>query len=174
MKFALKQDAQGRMALLRLFMYLQGGDSMRIYLDNCCYNRPFDQQTLLRVQLETITKLAVQLLMATGVVEYVWSKVLDYEISFNPFPKRQNSILWWKDGAVEYVEMSDSLIRRGEEIEAFGVKPKDALHLASAEKAGCDWFLTTDKGILKKVSALGKMRVVNPIHFISEESNENI
>ena len=51
---------------------------MRVYLDNCCYNRPFDQQTQLRVQLETITKLAVQLLMATGVVEYVWSKALHF------------------------------------------------------------------------------------------------
>ena len=147
---------------------------MRVYLDNCCYNRPFDQQTQLRIQLETITKLAVQLLMATGVVQYVWSKALDYEISFNPFPKRKTSILWWKDGAAEYVEMTPALMQRGEEIETLGVKPKDALHLASAEKAGCDWFLTTDKRLLKKVSVLGKMKIVNPIQFISEESDENI
>ena len=62
----------------------------------------------------------------------------------------------------------------GEEIETLGVKPKDALHLASAEKAGCDWFLTTDKRLLKKVAVLGKMKIVNPIQFISEECNENI
>ena len=136
---------------------------MRVYLDNCCYNRPFDQQTQLRIQLETITKLAVQLLMATGVVQYVWSKALDYEISFNPFPKRKTSILWWKDGAAEYVEMTPALMQRGGEIETLGVKPKDALHLASAENAGCDWFLTTDKRLLKKVSVLGKMKIVNPI-----------
>ena len=147
---------------------------MRVYLDNCCYNRPFDQQTQLRIQLETITKLAVQLLMATGVVQYVWSKALDYEISFNPFPKRKTSILWWKDGAAEYVEMTPALMQRGEEIETLGVKPKDALHLASAEKAGCDWFLTTDKRLLKKATVLGKMKIVNPIQFISEECNENI
>ena len=87
---------------------------MRVYLDNCCYNRPFDEQTQLRVRLETVTKLAVQLLMATRVVEYVWSKALDYEISFNPFPKRKTSIMWWKDGAVEYVETTEEVIRRGE------------------------------------------------------------
>ena len=147
---------------------------MRVYLDNCCYNRPFDEQTQLRVRLETVTKLAVQLLMATRVVEYVWSKALDYEISFNPFLKRRTSILWWKDGATEYVETTEEIIRRGEEIEQFGVKPKDALHLASAEKANCDVFLTTDKGILKKVSVLGQMKIVNPVLFISEEYNENI
>ena len=47
---------------------------MRIYLDNCCYNRPFDNQGDLRVRLETVAKLAVQFMMATGVVEYVWSE----------------------------------------------------------------------------------------------------
>ena len=147
---------------------------MRVYLDNCCYNRPFDEQVQLKVRLETVTKLAVQMLMATRVVEYVWSKALDYEISFNPFPKRKVSIMWWRDGAAEYVETTEEIIRRGEEIERFGVKPKDALHLASAEKANCDMFLTTDKGILKKVQVLGRMKVVNPIQFISEEYDENL
>ena len=147
---------------------------MRVYLDNCCYNRPFDEQTQLRIRLETVTKLAVQLLMAAGSVEYAWSKALDYEISFNPFPKRKTSILWWRDGAAEYIDTTEAIIGRGEEIESLGVKPKDALHLASAEKANCDFFLTTDKGILKKVSSLGKMKVVNPIQFISEECNENL
>ncbi len=150
---------------------------MRVYLDNCCYNRPFDDQDQLQIRLETVTKLAVQLMMAAGVVEYVWSKTLDYEISFNPFPKRKTSIMWWKNGAVEYVDMTDSIIRRGEEIEKLGVKPKDALHIASAESAKCDIFLTTDRGILKKVPVLGEMRTMNPIRFITEEcydSNDGI
>ena len=29
---------------------------MRVYLDNCCYNRPFDEQTQLKVRLETEAK----------------------------------------------------------------------------------------------------------------------
>ena len=147
---------------------------MRIYLDNCCYNRPFDEQTQLKVRLETITKLAVQLLMATRVVEYVWSKTLDYEISFNPFPKRRATIMWWKEWAAEYVETTEEIIRRGEEIERFGIKPKDALHLASAEKAHCDMFLTTDKGIFEKISTLGRMKIVTPVKFITEEYNGNL
>ena len=51
---------------------------MRVYLDNCCYNRPFDEQTQLKVLLETEAKLRVQFLMRNGDVEYVWSGVLDY------------------------------------------------------------------------------------------------
>lgn len=33
---------------------------MRIYLDNCCFNRPFDDQSQLRIRLETEAKLVVQ------------------------------------------------------------------------------------------------------------------
>jgi hypothetical protein len=33
---------------------------MRIYLDNCCFNRPFDNQTQLKIHLETEAKLFIQ------------------------------------------------------------------------------------------------------------------
>ena len=56
---------------------------MRVYLDNCCYNRPFDDQTQLKVRLETEAKLFVQQLMRAGAVEYVWSDMLANEVA-NP------------------------------------------------------------------------------------------
>ena len=33
---------------------------MRVYLDNCCYNRPFDDQTQVKVLIETLAKLNIQ------------------------------------------------------------------------------------------------------------------
>lgn len=42
---------------------------MRVYLDNCCYNRPFDDQGQMRVRLETEAKLRIQSLMRTGEIE---------------------------------------------------------------------------------------------------------
>ena len=33
---------------------------MRIYLDLCCFNRPYDDQSQLRVYLETVAKLSLQ------------------------------------------------------------------------------------------------------------------
>ena len=41
---------------------------MRVYLDNCCYNRPFDEQAQLRVVLETLAKLSIQQQMRDGVL----------------------------------------------------------------------------------------------------------
>lgn len=33
---------------------------MKIYLDNCCFNRPFDDQSQIRVRLEAEAKLKIQ------------------------------------------------------------------------------------------------------------------
>jgi hypothetical protein len=35
-------------------------DKIKVYLDNCCFNRPYDDQTQLRIELETKAKLYIQ------------------------------------------------------------------------------------------------------------------
>ena len=53
------------------FLRLQYGHdiviSMKIYLDNCCYNRPFDDQTTLKVHLEAIAKSVIQADIKRGI-----------------------------------------------------------------------------------------------------------
>jgi len=142
---------------------------MRIYLDNCCYNRPFDDQSNLAVALETFAKLQIQAMMRNGVVEYVWSDSLCHEVLHNPFPKRYESISAWLDNASVYIETTLEVLERARAFQALGVKKMDSLHLASAEKARCDWFFTTDKGILKKIREIGTMRVANPVEYITGE-----
>jgi len=139
---------------------------MRVYLDNCCYNRPFDEQAQLRVVLETLAKLNIQQQMRDGVLEYVWSSVLDFEISKSRFLDRSLQIMPWAKGAVINVQIDDSIRFRAKEFEANGLKAMDALHVACAEAAECDWFFTTDRGILKKARNLTSMRVANPVEFI--------
>ena len=138
---------------------------MRVYLDNCCYNRPFDEQAQLRVILETLAKLNIQQQMRDGVLEYVWSSVLDFEISKSRFLDRSLQIMPWAKGAVINVQIDDSIRFRAKEFEANGLKAMDALHVACAEAAECDWFFTTDRGILKKARNLISMRVANPVEF---------
>ena len=87
------------------------------------------------------------------------------------FDIRKLLIRPWKAGATLYVRMDSEIISRGSEIMSFGVKKKDALHLACAERAECDWFLTTDRGILKKIRNLGEMRVANPVDYVMEEQS---
>lgn len=138
---------------------------MRVYLDNCCYNRPFDEQAQLRVVLETLAKLNIQQQMRDGVLEYAWSSVLDFEINKSRFLDRSLQIMPWAKGAVINVQIDDSIRFRAKEFEANGLKAMDALHVACAEAAECDWFFTTDRGILKKARNLISMRVANPVEF---------
>lgn len=51
---------------------------MKLYLDNCCFNRPFDNQTQIRIRLETEAKLKIQEEIRLGNFKLVWSYILDY------------------------------------------------------------------------------------------------
>ena len=143
-------------------------EDLRVYLDNCCYNRPFDNQDQPKVMIETLAKLAIQRQMRAGEIEYAWSEVLDFEIGRSRFIDRKLQIAPWANGAALHVNLNEDIRLRAKEFEAAGVKAIDALHLACAEAAGCDWFFTTDKGILSKARPLASMRVANPVEFIGE------
>jgi len=49
---------------------------------------------------------------------------------------------------------------------SYGIRAKDALHIACAIKSGCDCFITTDKGLLKK--HIDNIIIINPIDFVRE------
>ncbi len=58
---------------------------MLIYLDLRCFNRPYDDQSQMRVRLETEAKLALQDKVRGGACHLVWSAVPDLENSKNPY-----------------------------------------------------------------------------------------
>ena len=62
------------------------------YLDNCCYNRPYDDQTQIRISLETQAKLYIQDLIKNGKISLVTSYILEYENSKNRFLHKRNAI----------------------------------------------------------------------------------
>ena len=141
---------------------------MRVYLDNCCYNRPFDEQGPLRVRLETEAKLEIQSQMRLGILEYVWSDMLTGEVMDSPFADQREQILPWRFGATENVHITEEIEEQAEGYMRLGLKSADAIHLACAVASGCDWFFTVDRGILKKIDRIGEMRVANPIDFVKE------
>jgi len=110
----------------------------------------------------------VQRQMREGEVEYVWSEMLDSEVLDSPFSDLQTRILRWRVDAAEYVDSDEELIVRAEEIMEYGVKSSDAIHLAAAERAGCDWFLTVDRGILNKRPDFGSVRIASPLDYVRE------
>ncbi|MDO4487042.1 MAG: PIN domain-containing protein [Bacillota bacterium] len=146
---------------------------MRIYLDNCCYNRPFDEQDQIQVKLETLAKLHIQEQIRLGKHDLVWSNVLDYENMQNPFDERRESIAPWRKIAVEIVSSeSEDTLTLAESLEKeHHFKTYDALHVACAIKANCSYFITTDKKLIRE--NISKIRIVNPVMFIDEMGGES-
>jgi predicted nucleic acid-binding protein len=140
---------------------------MKVYLDNCSFNRPFDNQVQLIIRLETEAKLFIQAKIVAGEIQLIWSYILEYENALNPFPERKEMILEWKKMATETILEAPKLLLNAREILNLGLKPKDALHLACAVEASCDFFITTDRGILKKLDSFEKVRIISPINFLN-------
>ena len=69
---------------------------MRIYLNNCCLNRPYDDQSQQRVRFETQAKLYIQRMVFERKIELVWSYVLKFENSRNPFVSKKHAIMRWE------------------------------------------------------------------------------
>lgn len=141
---------------------------MKVYLDNCCFNRPYDDQSRLRIRLETEAKLKIQEEILSGAYQLVWSYILDYENSKNPFEERKEQIAEWRMYATEDIQESAEVLGLAGMLLKHGVKKMDSLHVACAIRAGAEFFLTTDDGILKKASILQSIRVADPIGFIKE------
>ena len=141
---------------------------MRVYLDNCCFNRPFDDQSQARVRLEAEAKLEIQQRIRDRKIELTWSYVLDYESAANPFDERRDAVRRWKELAVVDVEETPAIIREAKAVANRGVRAADALHVASAIAAGCDFFLTTDELLVKRMQGYSGIAVMGPTQFIVE------
>ena len=137
---------------------------MKVYLDICCFNRPFDDQSSLIVYLETEAKLHVQELVKQGYLKLCWSFVMDYENAVNPFDEVRNRITQWKTLAQHDCELTDAIVAKAVELMSLGLRQMDASHIACAIALGADFFLTTDKKVLNK--PITEIPVMNPIDFV--------
>ena len=136
-------------------------------MDNCCFNRPFDDQSQIRIRLEAESKLFIQQKVLEKKIELAWSYILDYENRVNPFIERKMSIAGWKKNAIIHVLESKAILRQAMDLEAMGIKAKDSLHIACAIEADCDDFLTTDDILINRLVGFDRLRVINPVSFAS-------
>jgi len=143
---------------------------MRIYLDNCCLNRPFDDPAQVRIAFEAEAVVAILKLCDSGGWTLISSDTLEFEVGQAPAGPRRawlNEVLL---SAAEYVPIDPEIVKRGAELELRGFKNIDALHLASAEVGRADCFCTCDDRLLqlaRKQSDL-KIQVLSPLEVIQK------
>ena len=151
---------------------------MKPYCDMNIFNRCFDDQSQVRVRLETAAIEGIFALAETGKLTLSWSFVLEYENSLNPYENRREGVELLSRLCPHTIAPSPQITKLARKImKSSKVKPRDALHLACAETAACDYFVTCDDaliGILKrKPSALKlELKAVNPVEFIRREGEQ--
>lgn len=144
---------------------------MLIYLDNCSFNRPFDNQKQIRIRIETEAKLYIQENIVTKVFRLAWSYILEYENSVNPYPERKETIENWKKYAEADTSETNEIIVLAKALQKKGIKPKDALHVACVIALNCTYFITTDLHLINKLRTFETLKVVNPVDFINQLEN---
>ncbi|MBI5296205.1 MAG: PIN domain-containing protein [Chloroflexi bacterium] len=143
----------------------------KVYLDTCCLNRPFDDQTQERVRLEAEAVLAILSRIEKGEWDWIGSEVLMDEIEQTPDTQKLSRARLLSGFIKQMVEIGEKEAKRAKDLQKDGFQVFDALHIACAEGAKADVFLSTDDRLLKlakRISKRLKIRVVNPLVWVEE------
>ena len=144
---------------------------MKVYLDVCCLNRPFDDQTHDRIRLEREAVLAIISRCQTGNWLLVGSEAIDIEVSRIPDREKRQKV-----GILYSISQSNVIVgadveKRAIDLENLGFNPFDALHISCAEKSRVDVLLTTDDRLLRKAvqnKDVLNVKVRNPVKWLIE------
>lgn len=135
---------------------------MRVYLDACALSRLTDDPSQGRIKAEAEAVEAVLRRADSGNIQWLASAVLQLELSKNPDWDRRRETL------AEIIVPAAATVGRANQLQSLGHGAFDALHLACAEGASADAFLTTDDRLIRRAQGgIGNVlvRVMNPIEF---------
>jgi predicted nucleic acid-binding protein len=144
---------------------------MKIYLDTCCLNRPFDDQRQPRVRLESESVTLILEKIHKRELEWIGSDILVYELGQTHDAERRERLILLARQSKQTIETTEKILDRAETIESSGFESYDAIHLASAEQAKVDIFLTTDDNLIKianRNKQLFPFVVINPVKWLEE------
>ncbi len=145
-----------------------------LYLDMNIYNRPFDDQSQMRIRLETMAITMLFSLIENGLFSARWSFVLAYENSRNPFPERLAFVQHLAQACDHIIEPNDAIRDLAEDFsQHYEIRGRDALHLACAAWSECDFLVTCDDRLVKQGNRLQQagilsLQVINPIDLLRE------
>ena len=143
---------------------------MRLYLDVCCLQRPFDDQTQLRIRVESEAVFAIFAAVEAEDAGLLTSETLDFEIQRIPDEQRRREELGMIALATERLTVTDVSEALAVSLELAGVTAMDALHAALASEASADFFATTDDRLLRKLknTLVLNCRPVSLLALVSE------
>jgi predicted nucleic acid-binding protein len=143
---------------------------VKIYLDVCCLNRPFDDHGQERIRLES--EAVITILGRSKTLTLLTSEIVDLEISKIPDEDRKQKVSLLSSISKTNIVIDDEIMNRARELNKMGFKSFDAFHIACAERGQADALLTTDDHLLKKATSQGKLlkvKIENPLKWLMED-----
>ncbi len=139
---------------------------LKIYLDVCCLNRPFDDWAQERIRLEADSIVSIMERIRIGKWQLIESEAIAVELQKMSNLEKKERILELLELATVAQKIDDNINLRAQQLESLGFGLYDAFHLACAEAALADVFLSTDDRLLKNAlrhrDSL-KVEVHNPV-----------
>ena len=140
---------------------------IKIYLDNCCYSRPFDSNVNEEIEKEIK---AIEKIMKTYLkkeIKIYKSKIIDFEITKMPIGNKRRQVEDLYDALelkeIKYSYKIEDIIKK---LKENNISNMDAYHIAYAEKENIEYFMTVDKILINKAKKIKtKVRVISPIEF---------
>jgi hypothetical protein len=143
----------------------------KIYLDVCCLCRQFDDQTIIKIALESFAITQILRTIDTQTNELIMSEVIYWEINKIPDIFKRNQILNTIKSILPIHLINEKIINRSKELEQIGFLGFDTLHIAVSEFTNCDYLLTTDVKLIKNYNRNNhkiNVKILNPIDFLRE------
>jgi len=140
---------------------------VRVYLDVCCLCRPFDDQTQLRIFMES--QAVLEILRNCGITwTLVLSDLIEYELSQMQDRMKYLKVYQNIPRNHEYIEVDDDTVSQYSTFISCGCSPADAMHIALAQKANAV-FLTTDDILLGLIKRGSNNTIVcdNPVSWLT-------
>jgi hypothetical protein len=145
--------------------------AVKLYLDLCCLNRPFDDQSQPRVNLESQAVILILDACHRGRHDFCSSTPLNVESAKNPDAARRQKIAAILARAGYRLPHTRAVDERVPQLVLLGFKEFDAYHVATAEAAGCDRIVTTDDRLLRTAARNAgtiEVQVTDPIRLVAE------
>jgi predicted nucleic acid-binding protein len=156
----------------------------QIYLDLCCFNRPFDEWKHDRNRLEGEAIIKILKLFNLAKYKLISSETIEAELKRMSNFDKLNEIKKLLKIANSKGILNREIDQRSQEIEQLGFGLYDSFHIACAEYARVDVLLTTDDRFLKKAikyNNLLQVKIENPVSWLinnflleGDENNDTI
>ena len=130
------------------------GKNYRIFLDACSLQRPLDDRSQPRINFEAEAVLTILRLVESEDLQLLSSESLEFEIDRIPNQYKKSQTKKMLNLARLSIKINDEIEAKAELFIKAGIKPMDALHLASASWIKADYFCTCDDKLINQSQKL--------------------